>query len=68
MATERESDRRWRERLLRRAGMERHVAAAVADDVRFDVHQLVGLLEQGCPEPLALRIAAPDDALPMRRA
>jgi hypothetical protein len=59
---------RWRERLLRRAGMERHVAAAVAADPRYDVHQLLDLLERGCPEPLALRIVAPDDGLPLAPA
>jgi hypothetical protein len=62
--------RSWRELVLRRAGMARHVARAVAADERYDVHQLSSLLEQGCPEQVALRIVAPVDELPLgaRRA
>lgn len=57
--------RRDRARILRRAGMTPRLAASVAADPRYDVHQLAELLEHGCPEQLALRIAAPDDALPL---
>jgi hypothetical protein len=56
----------WRVRMLRQAGMTRPVARGVGADLRYDVLELVRLLELGCPEQLALRIAAPDDAvLPM---
>ena len=56
------SDVEWRVRLLRDAGMSRPVARGVGGDLRYDINQLVQLLERGCPEQLALRIAAPDDA------
>jgi hypothetical protein len=69
MRADRPSDPdRSRERMLRRAGMAPRLAASVAADPRYDVHQVAALLEQGCPEQLALRIVAPDDALPLSHA
>jgi hypothetical protein len=52
---------RWRRRLLRDAGMAPELARAVASDERFDVHELLRLLESGCPPSLAIDIVAPLD-------
>lgn len=49
----------WRRDVLRRAGLGSELAARVAADPRIDLHELVGLLERGCPTDLALRIVAP---------
>lgn len=40
-------------------GVEPEVAAAVAEDLRWDLHALMGLLDQGCPPRLAAQILAP---------
>jgi hypothetical protein len=45
--------------------MSRNVARAIGNDERYDVHALLDLLERGCPEPVALRITAPLDVLPL---
>lgn len=37
------------------------LARAVACDERYDLHEVLGLLERGCPPSLALDIAAPLD-------
>lgn len=49
----------WRYGLLVRAGMASQIARPVAHDQRYDVHEILGLLERGCPSSLALEIAAP---------
>jgi hypothetical protein len=49
----------WRYGLLMRGGMASPVARAVAHDPRFDVHEILGLLERGCPPSLAIEIVAP---------
>jgi hypothetical protein len=49
----------WRRSQLVRSGFSHRLAAHVADDGRYDLHQLIELVEQGCPPELALRILAP---------
>ena len=46
--------REWRTEQLRRLGISRYVAGAVADDV--DWHAVSALAKQGCPPYLALDI------------
>lgn len=58
---------RWRAGVLRAGGVSAEVARSVARDDRIDLHELLALIENGCPEPLALRIVAPDDRLPLVR-
>jgi hypothetical protein len=52
---------RWRVRRLMRAGVEPLLAARVAGDARYDLHELLELTERGCPPELAVRILAPLD-------
>jgi hypothetical protein len=49
----------WRRSQLVRSGFSNRLAAQVADDGRYDLHQLIELVEKGCPPELALRILAP---------
>jgi len=49
----------WRRSQLVRSGFPRQLAGRVADDGRYDLHQLIELVERGCPPELALRILAP---------
>ena len=49
----------WRRDRLVEAGFPLSLASQVARDPRFDLHVLIGLLEQGCPPQLAVRILAP---------
>jgi hypothetical protein len=49
----------WRTDCLRRAGLERSSAEAVARDSGFDLHALLELIDRGCPPDLAVRIVAP---------
>lgn len=49
----------WRAGLLRRAGLAPKAAQAVGQDERYDVHELLGLLESGCPPSLAIEIVRP---------
>jgi hypothetical protein len=51
----------WRERRLAAAGVDRLTAHELAADCRFDLHQLITLIESGCPPDLAVRILAPID-------
>lgn len=53
------SIRAWRRQQLARIGFEAGLAAAVAADCAYDLHALIGLVERGCPPPLAVRILAP---------
>jgi hypothetical protein len=53
--------RAWRRARLQRAGVPEGIAAALGDDLRLDLHALIGLLERGCPPRLAARIVAPLD-------
>jgi hypothetical protein len=52
----------WRRRRLTAAGFEPRVAAELADEPAVDLHELLVLLDRGCPPPLAARILAPLDA------
>jgi hypothetical protein len=57
----------WRRMELLRCGFPRSLAARVARDDRYDLHQLVELVQQGCAPALAVRILSPsesDEALP----
>jgi hypothetical protein len=50
-----------RRSVLRHAGFDASLAAAVAADRRYDVRAILDLLDHGCPPPLAARILAPLD-------
>jgi hypothetical protein len=52
---------RWRITRLREAGFEDDLASAVADHRGFDLHELLNLVDRGCPPALAARILAPLD-------
>jgi len=54
----------WRIERLREAGFREPLADSVARDARYDLHQLLGLVDRGCPAELAARILAPLDAEP----
>jgi len=49
----------WRYSQLVRAGFPKPLAARAARDVRYDLHRLIELADNGCPPELALRILAP---------
>jgi hypothetical protein len=51
----------WRRTQLVRSGFPLETAADVAENDRYDLHELVELVERGCPPELALRILAPLD-------
>lgn len=51
----------WRFGRLVDTGFPRRLAARLARDPRYDLHDLVDLVERGCPPPLAARILAPLD-------
>ncbi len=53
--------RRWRVARLREAGFEDALACALADHRGFDLHELLNLVDRGCPPALAARIVAPLD-------
>jgi hypothetical protein len=53
--------RRWRVARLREAGFEDVLACALADHQGFDLHELLNLVDRGCPPALAARIVAPLD-------
>ena len=50
---------RWRREQLVLAGFPLPLAARVARDHCYDLHRLIGLVEQGCAPELAVRILAP---------
>lgn len=50
---------RWRRRRLIAAGFDAPLAAALARDDAVDLHELLVLLDRGCPPQLAARILAP---------
>lgn len=55
----------WRRAQLLQAGLPGSLAARVARDERYDIHELVQLVEHGCEPALAVRILKPiehDDA------
>ncbi|MEA2218124.1 MAG: hypothetical protein QOJ35_750 [Solirubrobacteraceae bacterium] len=52
----------WRRRRLIAAGFEATLAGRLAHDDAVDLHELLVLLDRGCPPQLAARILAPLDA------
>jgi hypothetical protein len=52
---------RWRVRQLVRAGFTIDLARRLARADRVDLHQLLELVDRGCPPDLAARILAPAD-------
>jgi hypothetical protein len=56
----------WRRDRLLGAGFERELARELAEG-RVDLHDLIALVESGCPPDLAARILAPLDAEPRAR-
>jgi hypothetical protein len=55
---------RWRQQRLRVAGVPSPLARWVATRSRADLHQLLELIDRGCPPELAVRIVAPLDERP----
>jgi hypothetical protein len=53
------SDVAWREARLRVAGFEWETASHLARDDGVDLHELLELVDRGCPPHLAARILAP---------
>lgn len=51
--------REWRERQLRAAGFDAKLARDLAAQRDIDLHELLVLVDRGCPPPLAARILAP---------
>jgi hypothetical protein len=49
----------WRRDVLLRAGFDTNLAEALARDARIDLHDLLELVDRGCPPDLAARILAP---------
>jgi hypothetical protein len=54
--TEQQRIERWRAEMLERAGYGAGEAAQLAARHDVDLHHAMGLLEQGCPPDIALRI------------
>ena len=51
----------WRAERLLRAGVDADLAVEIAADCAVDLHEMIELIERGCPPPLAARILAPLD-------
>ena len=51
--------REWRRRVLEQAGFDRDVARQLAASRDVDLHDLLNLVDRGCPPELAARILAP---------
>ena len=49
----------WRRRELMQCGFPRQLAARIARDERYDLHQLLELVHQGCSPALAVRVLSP---------
>jgi hypothetical protein len=49
----------WRRGVLRRAGFDDDLARSLARDGRVDLHDVLTLVDRGCPPALAARILAP---------
>jgi hypothetical protein len=49
----------WRRRRLSAAGFQPSLAAELASEPAVDLHELLVLLDRGCPPALAARILAP---------
>jgi hypothetical protein len=50
---------KWRRTLLRRAGFDPELATELAAATDVDLHELLSLVDRGCPPVLAARILAP---------
>lgn len=51
--------RDWRRQVLRQAGFSDQLAGELAADGAVDLHDLLELVDRGCPPELAARILAP---------
>jgi hypothetical protein len=51
----------WRRARLRKAGFDSGLSEQLSHECGVDLHALIGLVERGCPPPLAARILAPLD-------
>ena len=51
--------REWRRARLIQAGFAPELATRLGRDGRFDLHELLELVDRGCPPDLAVRILAP---------
>jgi hypothetical protein len=51
----------WRRAQLIQAGFPRSLAARVAEDERYDLHEVIELVEHGCSPALAARTLEPID-------
>jgi hypothetical protein len=49
----------WRRTILRQAGFDAILALRLAEDGAIDLHDLLRLVDRGCPPELAARILAP---------
>jgi hypothetical protein len=49
----------WRVQRLRGAGCSAALAESLARDTRYDLHELLKLIDRSCPAELAARILAP---------
>jgi len=49
----------WRRSQLLRSGFSEPLAGLVAHDDRYDLHELIELVDRGCPPEIAFRILAP---------
>jgi hypothetical protein len=49
----------WRRHVLRQAGFETALAQQLAANAEIDLHDLLKLVDRGCPPELAARILAP---------
>ncbi|HEY7420386.1 MAG TPA: hypothetical protein VH541_00120 [Gaiellaceae bacterium] len=60
-AKQRDAERvvEWRRTELVQCGFPRQLAARVARDGRYDLHQLIQLVHEGCSPDLAVRILSP---------
>jgi hypothetical protein len=52
---------RWRRDQVVACGVPARMAAGLARNPTWDVHQMIDLVERGCPPHLAVRILAPLD-------
>lgn len=52
----------WRRDQLLASGFAAALARQLANDDRYDLHQLIELVERGCPPDVAVRILAPLEA------
>ena len=51
--------RLWRETVLAQSGFAHELSRRLAGDGGYDLHELLNLVDRGCPPDLAARILAP---------